>query len=138
VSEEAKETKQQAFENSIMEVRRKYNLRSKNTDEISPKKVTKMKKIVETKKSAEPSTKKIPKKGNVEAPAKRNPTILQRSTQTKVSSTNQPSTSTQKTMVDKLELLSQSRASTPFSLEGELAKVKIPIPLSELMSKDSY
>jgi hypothetical protein len=41
-------------------------------------------------------------------------------------------------MVDKLELQSQSRAPTPFSLEGELAKVKIPIPLSELMSKDAY
>jgi len=41
-------------------------------------------------------------------------------------------------MVDKLELQSQSKAPTPFSLEGELAKVKIPIPLSELMSKDAY
>jgi hypothetical protein len=41
-------------------------------------------------------------------------------------------------MVDKSELLSQSRAPTPFSLEGELAKVKITIPLSELMSKDAY
>jgi ribonuclease HI len=40
--------------------------------------------------------------------------------------------------VDKSELLSQSRAPTPFSLEGELAKVKIPIPLSELLSKDAY
>jgi hypothetical protein len=58
--------------------------------------------------------------------------------QHRLRSTNRPSTSAQKTMVDKSELLSQSRASTPFSLEGELAKVKIPIPLSELMSKDSY
>jgi hypothetical protein len=41
-------------------------------------------------------------------------------------------------MVDKSELLSQSRASTLFSLEGELANVKIPIPLYELMSKDAY
>jgi hypothetical protein len=41
-------------------------------------------------------------------------------------------------MVDKSELLSQSRASTLFSLEGELAKLKIPIPLYELMSKDAY
>jgi hypothetical protein len=58
--------------------------------------------------------------------------------QTEVSSTNRPSTSAQKTMVDRPELLSQSRAPTPFSLEGELAKVKIPIPLSELMSKNAY
>jgi hypothetical protein len=40
--------------------------------------------------------------------------------------------------VDRSELLSQSRAPTPFSLKGELAKVKIPIPLSELTSKNAY
>ena len=78
VSEEVKETKQQEFENDIMEVHRQYNLQSKKTDKNPPKKVTEKKKTVETKKSPEPSTKKIPKKGNVEAPAKRNPTILQR------------------------------------------------------------
>ena len=107
-------------------------------DENSPKKVTETKKTVETKKAPEPSTKNIPEKGNVEAPAKRNPTILQRSTQTEVSSTNRPSTSALKTMVDRSKLLSQSRAPTPFSLEGELAKVKIPIPLSNLMSNNAY
>jgi hypothetical protein len=41
-------------------------------------------------------------------------------------------------VVEKPELLSQRRAPTPFSLEGELAKVKIPIPLSELLRKDVY
>jgi hypothetical protein len=41
-------------------------------------------------------------------------------------------------MVDKPELMSQGRASTPFSLEGELTKVKIPIQLYELMNKDVY
>jgi len=41
-------------------------------------------------------------------------------------------------MVDKPELMSQGRALTPFSLEGELAKIKIPIPLTELMNKGSY
>jgi hypothetical protein len=41
-------------------------------------------------------------------------------------------------MVEKSELVSQSRSPTPFSLEGELAKVKIPIPLSKLISKDAY
>jgi hypothetical protein len=35
-------------------------------------------------------------------------------------------------------LISQGRAPTPFSLEGELAKIKIPIPLTELMNKDGY
>ena len=94
-----------------------------------------MKKIVETKRASEPSTKKIPEKGNAEVPTKRNFTILKISSQTEVSSTNSPNTSAQKTMVDKLELQSQRRTPTPFSLEGELAKVKIPIPLFELMSK---
>ena len=98
---EAEETEHQAFENAIMEVHRKYNLRSKKTDENSPKKVTETKKVVETKKAPEPSTKKIHEKGNAEAPTKINLTILQRSTQTKVSSTNPPNTSSQKTMVDK-------------------------------------
>jgi hypothetical protein len=112
--------------------------RSKKIDGSSPKKVTKTKKIVETKKAPEPSVEKSPEKGNAKDPAKRNLTILKRSSQTEVSSTNPPNTSGQKTVVDKSELLSQSRAPTLFSLEGELAKVKIPIPLSELMSKDAY
>jgi hypothetical protein len=80
VSKEAEETEQHAFENTIMEVHRKYNLRSKKTDENSPKKVTEMKKVVETKKSPKLSTKKIPEKSNDEAPAKKNFTILKRST----------------------------------------------------------
>jgi hypothetical protein len=41
-------------------------------------------------------------------------------------------------MVDRSELLSLRRAPTTFSLEGELSKLKIPIPLSELMSKNAY
>jgi hypothetical protein len=68
----------------------------------------------------------------------KNITILKRSSHPEVSSNNQPSTSGQKNVVDKLELISQSRVHTPFNLEGELAKVKIPIPLSELMTKNIY
>jgi hypothetical protein len=34
--------------------------------------------------------------------------------------------------------MSQGRAPTPFSLEGELAKIKIPIPLTELINKGGY
>jgi hypothetical protein len=97
-----------------------------------------MKKIVETQKSPEPSTEKSHEKGNAKVPTKRNLTILKRSSQSEVSSVNPPNTSGQNIVVDKSELLSQSRAPTPFSLEGELAKVKIPIPLSELLSKDAY
>jgi hypothetical protein len=79
LNEEAEETEQQAFEETIMEVHRQYNLRRKKTNENPPKKVTETKKIVETNKTSGPSTKKIPEKGNVESLAKRNPTILQRS-----------------------------------------------------------
>jgi hypothetical protein len=76
VSEEADDTEHQAFENAIKEAHQLYNLLSKKIDGISPKKITKMKKIVKTKRSPEPSTENIPEKGNVEVPAKRNLTIL--------------------------------------------------------------
>jgi hypothetical protein len=138
VSEEAEDAEQQAFENAILEVHRQYNLWSKMTEGSSPKKTIEMKKVVKTKKVSEPSAEKIPEKSTDEIPAKKNLTILKRSPQPEVSSINQPSTSGQKNVVDKPELMSQSRVPTPFSLEGELAKVKIPIPLSELMDKDAY
>jgi len=54
VNEEARKTKQQAFENAIMEVHRKYNLRRKKDNENSPKKA------VETKKTLENLAKKVP------------------------------------------------------------------------------
>jgi hypothetical protein len=41
-------------------------------------------------------------------------------------------------VVDRPELQSQSRTSTTFSLESELTKLKIPIPLIELMNKNAY
>jgi hypothetical protein len=97
-----------------------------------------MKKVVETKKASEPSIEKIPNRGTAEVPVKRNLAILKRSPQPEDSSINQPSTSGQKNVVDKPELMSQSRFPTPFSLEEELVKLKIPIPLSELMNKDAY
>jgi hypothetical protein len=96
------------------------------------------KKVVKTKKASEPSAEKIPKKSTIEVPMKKSLTILKRSSQPKVSPTTPPSTSGQKSVVDKPELMSQRKAPTPFILEGELAKVKIPIPLSELMNKDVY
>jgi hypothetical protein len=121
-----------------LEVHRQYNLQSKKTEGSSPKKTIETKKVTETKKASKPSTEKIPEKSTVEVPVKKSPTILKRSSQPEVSPTNPPNTSGHKSMVDKLELMSQGRAPTPFSLEGELAKVKIPIPLSELMNKDVY
>jgi hypothetical protein len=113
-------------------------MQSKKTEGSSPKKTIETKKVIETKKASKPSTEKIPEKSTAEVPAKKNLTILKRSSQPKVSPINPPSTSSQKSMVDKPKLMSQSRSPTPFSLEGELAKVKIPIPLSELMNKEVY
>jgi hypothetical protein len=55
--------------------------------------VTETKKTLETQKSPEPSAEKIPEKGNAEVPSKRNLTILKRSSQSEVSSTNPPNTS---------------------------------------------
>jgi hypothetical protein len=144
VNEEAEETEQQAFENAIMEVHRQYNLRSKKENDNPPKKVvetkkaTETKKTVEIKKTSETSPNKVPERNNTEPPAKRNSQILQRENQTEVSSTSQPSVSAHRTLMDKPEVQSSSKASTTFSLEGELAKLKIPIPLSELMSKNAY
>jgi hypothetical protein len=41
-------------------------------------------------------------------------------------------------VADKSDFQSQRRTSTTFSLESELAKLKIPIPLTEMMNKKSY
>jgi hypothetical protein len=73
-------------------------LRSKRTNDNPPKKVvetnkaTETKKTVKTKKTSETSPQKVPEWNNVKSSAKRNPEILKRSNQTKVSSTNQLST----------------------------------------------
>jgi hypothetical protein len=69
---------------------------------------------------------------------KKNITILKRPSQLEVSPINPPSTSEQKDLVDKPEMMSQGKTPTPFSLEGELAKIKIPIPLTELMNRNGY
>jgi hypothetical protein len=41
-------------------------------------------------------------------------------------------------MIDKPEVQSQRKTSTTFILEGELAKLNIPIPLFKLMRKNSH
>lgn len=69
---------------------------------------------------------------------KKAPEILQRANQTEVSSISQPSAPGHRIPTDKLEVQILSKPSTAFSLEGELAKLKISIPLSELMNKNAY
>jgi ribonuclease HI len=147
VNEEADETEQEAFENAIMEVHRQYNLRSKRENDNPPKKTVETKKgnetkkIVETKKTSENPPKKILERNNVESSTPKSPEILQRENQTEVSSisqTSQPRASGYRVPTDKPEVQTLSKFSTAFSLEGELAKLKIPIPLSELMNKNAY
>jgi len=100
VSEEAEDAEQQAFENAILEVHRQYNLRSKKAKGNSPKNTTETKKVVEAKKTSDPSAEKtpekstaekIPKKSNLDAPMKKNLTILKRPSQPEVSPINPPS-----------------------------------------------
>jgi hypothetical protein len=128
VSEEAEDAEQQAFENAILELHRKYNLRSKKTEGssktegTSSKKTTETQKTVETKKTPEPSTKKTPEKttkktpektpekttaekisekSKANSPLKKNITILKRPSQPDASHANPPSTSEPKNMADK-------------------------------------
>ena len=110
--------------------------------EAPPKKATETQKIVESKKTPEPSTEKtpdkVPEKNKADALMKKSVTILKRPAQPEVSPDNLPSTSEQKNVVDQPESTSQIRTPAPFSLEAELAKIKIPIPITELMSRGGY
>jgi hypothetical protein len=121
-----------------VEVHRQYNLRSKKTNDNPTKKVVESKKVVEAKKTSYTTPKKVPEMKNSETLPKRTPESSPRTTQTEVASTSQPSTTAQKIVTDKSKLQSQSRTSTTFSLESELAKLKIPIPLTKLMNINAY
>jgi hypothetical protein len=80
---------------------------------------------------------KISEKGKIDTPVKKNVTILKRPAQPGVSPVNLPSTSDRRD-TDQPESTGQTRTSAPFSLEVELAKIKIPVPLTELLSRGSY
>jgi hypothetical protein len=96
------------------------------------------KKSTEAKKTSNVPPKKVPEKNKVKSSTKKNTETSQRSDQTEVASTSQPSASAQRTVTDKLEVQSQTKTTTSFILEGELSKLKIHIPLSELMRKNAY
>jgi hypothetical protein len=132
VNEEAEKAEQQAFENAIMEVHRQYNLRSKKENENS------LKKAAETKKTSENPPKKVPGRNNVESPVQKTPEILKRESRTEDPSIIQTSAPGHRASADKSEVQTLNKTTAPFSLEGELAKLKIPIPLSELMNKNAY
>jgi hypothetical protein len=134
VNEEAEKTEQQAFENAIMEVHRQYNLRSKKANENSAKKTSENL----PKKTSENLPKKTPEQNNVEPLVQKTPEILKKTSRTEVSSTIQTGAPIHRVSIDKSEVQSLNKTIVPFSLEGELAKLKIPIPLSELMNKNAY
>jgi hypothetical protein len=119
-------------------VHRQYNLRSKKTEGNSPRKATEPQKVAETEKAPQKTTAgKISEKGKIDTPVKKNVTILKRSAHPEVSPVNLPSTSDQRD-IDQPESTGQTRTSAPFSLEAELAKIKIPVPLTELISRGGY
>jgi hypothetical protein len=115
-----------------MEFHRQYNLRRKKDNENSPKKAT------ETKKTSENLPKKIPEQNDVESLTQKTLEILKRKIQTEVSSTIQIGSPIHRVSIDKSEVQSLNKTIVPFILEGELAKLKIPIPLSEMMNKNTY
>jgi hypothetical protein len=115
-----------------MEVHKQYNLRSRKSNDLQTKKAA------ETKKTSDISPKKGSEKKNAKTLARKISETLPRPDQTQVASTSRPSISTQKTVVEKPDSQSQSRTPTTLSLEGELAKLKFPIPLTELMNKNTY
>ena len=138
MSRETEDARQTSWEDAILEIHRQHNLRSKKTEGNSPRKATEAQKLAETQKTPEKTTaEKSYEKGKTDAPVKKNVTILKRSARPEVSRINLPSTSDRKDM-DQAESTSQTRMPAPFSLEAELAKIKILVPLTELISRGSY
>jgi hypothetical protein len=130
VDHEESEDYKQGFENAIMEVHRQYNLRSKKSTDNPTKKTPDN----STKKTADTSAKKIPDippKKNTEVPTKKSSDIVSKTTQTDIPSTSQPKDISQKDVVEKQDVPNPNKTQTSFNIENELAKLKIPIPLTE-------
>ena len=138
VSGETEVAGQPTWEDDILEVHRQYNLRSKKAEGSVPRKTSEAPKIAMTQKTPEKTPAgKSTEKGKIEAPVKKSVTILKRPAQSEVSPVSLPSTSDRREM-DLPEITTQARISAPFSLEAELAKIKIPVPLTELISRGGY
>lgn len=133
----------QGFKNSIMELHRQYNLRSKKNSNIpkrnnSQNSATKAPEV-DPKKETESSKKitKITKNNDLERNTSR-PTVSPRKTVL----VDIPNTSQQSQMATKVVLEKSDsnlpKTQTPFSIENEIAKVKISLPLTELVNQDVY
>eukprot|EP00253_Pinus_taeda_P004133 PITA_04133 len=107
-----------------MEVHKQYNLRSRKVLDTP-------KKPVETpaKKNVEILTQK-----NLDVIIPKKPDTASKTIQTNDPSTNQPRYIPQRDGADKLEAINSNKTQTSFNIENELAKLKIPIPFTELMS----
>jgi hypothetical protein len=138
VSGETEGAGQPAWGDDILEVHRQYNLQSKKAEGSVPRKTTEAQKTAETQKTPEKAIAgKSSEKGKAEAPVKKNVTILKRPAQPEISPDNLPSTSDRREM-DQPESTMQARTLAPFCLEAELAKIKIPVPLTKLISRGGY
>jgi hypothetical protein len=110
-----------------MEVHRQYNLRSKKSNDNPTKKDYEFRKTVDTPTNKVPD---IPSKKNSEVPTKRTSDFFSKTTQTNFPSTIQPKDTSQKNVFKKSYFPNQNKTQTSFNLESELAKLKIPIPLT--------
>jgi len=116
-------------------VHKKYNLRSKKSNDNLTKKYYDFKKTTDT------TIKKFhdnPPKKNSEAQTKRVYESVSKTDQTDIPSTIWRRNTSQKNVVEKTDPPNQNKTPGSFSLESELEKLKIPIPLTKLMNKNSY
>jgi hypothetical protein len=120
-----------------MEVHRKYNLRIKKSTDNTTKKTFDN----STEKTSDTFIKKIPEippKKRTKVPSIKTSTIVSKTTQIDIPSTSQPKYTSQKEFGEKKYVPSPNKSQTSFKFENELSKLKIPIPLMELMNKNSY
>lgn len=132
------------FENEILEVHRQYNIRSKKNNDKSNKNNfdNPVKNTIELnlKKTAKISKKNInsSEKKNTENVTKKTIDVSTKTTQTDIPSTSQQAGPVTKVVVERDDLSNLLKIQTPFNIENELAKLKIYIPLIELINKNMY
>lgn len=112
-----------------MEFHKKYNHRSRKKPDTPTKKPAK----TPTKKNVDILTRK-----NLDVPIQKKPDTTSKSIQTNDPSTNQPRDISLNYLVDRKEASNLNKAQTSFNIENELAKLRIPIPLTKLMNKTAY
>ena len=134
-----------------MEFHRKYDLRSKKNQDNSKKNNsdTVVKKIPEKiikrtsdnnntmAKKADPNTNKTSQSNVGTSCPSTSASGPEKTLITKAPNQNQQIKNVEKFMADKT-YVNMSKTQVPFSFEGEIAKIKITIPLTELVAQDMY